>query len=139
MTNGIPLPLVRVNQWFQVGSVLLALGLNQVWILAIPLLVGIASLVFRKNPLFLLARPLLKKPAADYPLEDPAQQRFNQGIAVSCLTLSLAGFSLGWPVLGYTFAVLVAVAALIAILGFCVGCFIRMQILRWKHNRNQTT
>ncbi|PTM59130.1 DUF4395 domain-containing protein [Desmospora activa] len=138
MQTGIPLPLVRSNQCFQILSVLLALVLNQVWILAIPLTVGIWSLVTGKNPLFLLLRPLLMKPSTDYPLEDPAQQRFNQSIAVGCLALSLLGFGLGWPVVGTIFAGMVAMAALIALLGFCVGCFIRFQYLKWKHNRNKT-
>lgn len=138
MKSGIPLPYVRGNQWFQIVSVLLALALNQVWILAIPLAVGVWSLIFGNNPLFLLLRPLLNRPISDYPLEDPAQQRFNQSIAVTCLALSLLGFGLGWPVMGYAFAIMVAVAAFIAVLGFCVGCFIRLQYLKWKHNRNKT-
>jgi hypothetical protein len=136
MTAGIPLPLVRFNQWFQVITVLLALGTGQIWILAIPLLIGLISLVTGINLLFLSVRPLLKKPASAYPLEDPAQQRFNQGIAVGCLGGSIITFGLGWTGIGTALAILVAVAALIAILGFCVGCFIRMQLLRWKRSRS---
>ncbi|MFC4077635.1 DUF4395 domain-containing protein [Salinithrix halophila] len=137
MKNGIPLPLVRMNQWFQVIAVLLALSLKQYWLLSIPLAFGLWSLFFRQNPLFLLARPLLRKPISQYPMEDPDQQRFNQMIAVICLALSLLGFALGWRIFGYTFAILVATAALIAILGFCVGCFLRYRYLQWKYQRNR--
>jgi hypothetical protein len=133
--TGIPRPYVRANQWFQVISVTLALLVDQSWILAIPWAVGVYSLAFGKNPLFALVRPFLAKPPSGYPMEDPAQQRFNQWIAVACLSLSLLGFLSGLPVVGTLFALLVGTAAMVAILGFCVGCFIRYHYLRWKQNR----
>lgn len=136
--NGIPLPYVRANQWLQVISVTLALLLKQPWILAIPWALGVYSLIAGKNPLFLLVRPLLSKSPSEYPMEDPAQQRFNQWIAVACLSLSLLGFSAGWPVVGILFALMVGTAALVAILGFCVGCFIRYQYLRWRQQRSSS-
>jgi hypothetical protein len=133
--RGIPLPFVRANQWLIVWTVLAALLFSQPWILMIPLLVGIISLATGKNPAFWLARPFLSKPLDQYPAEDPDQQRFNQWISVICLALSLVSFSIGWKTMGILFAVMVAAAAFIAILGFCIGCFIRFQYLQWKHRR----
>jgi membrane associated rhomboid family serine protease len=133
--NGIPLPFVRTNQWFLVITVALALLLNQPWILAVSWALGVYSLISGKNPLFFLVRPLLSKSPSAYPMEDPAQQRFNQWISVLCLSLSLLGFLAGWPVVGLLFALMVGVAALTAILGFCIGCFIRYRYLRWRQQR----
>jgi len=135
--SGIPLPFVRTNQWLIVSTVLAALLFSQPWILVIPLLVGIISLTTGKNPAFRLARPFLSKPLDQYPAEDPDQQRFNQWISVIFLAVSLIAFSLGWTTVGTVFAVMVALAAFIAILGFCIGCFIRYQYLQWKHRRQK--
>jgi hypothetical protein len=135
--SGIPLPFVRTNQWMIVFTVLAALLFSQPWILVIPLLVGIISLSTGKNPAFWLARPFLSKPLDQYPAEDPDQQRFNQWISVICLAVSLIAFTLGWTTVGTVFAVMVALAAFIAILGFCIGCFIRYQYLQWKHRRQK--
>jgi hypothetical protein len=135
--NGIPAPFVRANQWFQVLSVLIALVSGVYWILAVPLAFGAYSLAFRRNPLFYLIPPFLKKPLSEYQQEDADQQRFNQWIAVICLGLSLLGFLAGLPAVGYAFAVLVGLAAAVALLGFCIGCFIRFQYLQWRHRRTK--
>ncbi|MFL6560384.1 MAG: DUF4395 family protein [Bacillus sp. (in: firmicutes)] len=48
-------------------------------------------------------------------------------------------FSLGWTTLGYVFTILVAVAAFVAILGFCVGCFIHYQWKQYKYRRRASS
>ncbi|SEN03759.1 DUF4395 domain-containing protein [Lihuaxuella thermophila] len=133
--KGIPVPFVRANQWFILLSVLLTLVLGLPEILLIPLLAGLYSLAFKQNPVFGLVRPFLKKPPSDYEQEDPEQQRFNQWIAVICLGLSYLGFATGYGVAGYIFMIMVGAASLLAILGFCIGCFIRYQYIQWKHRR----
>lgn len=136
--HGIPRPYVRANQWLQVISVTLALLLNRPWILAIPWALGMYSLMAGKNPLFSLVRPFLSRSPSAYAMEDPAQQRFNQWIAVLCLSLSLLGFGAGWPVVGILFSLSVGIAALVAIMGFCIGCVIRYRYLRWKQQRSSS-
>ncbi|MFC4769634.1 DUF4395 domain-containing protein [Effusibacillus consociatus] len=135
--KGIPIPFVRANQWFLVLSVLGVIIFKQYWILVVPFGLGLYSLITGRNPIFRLIPPFLRKPLSDYRMEDPDQQRFNQWIAVVCLALSLIFFMLGMPGFGFAFAGMVAVAALVAIMGFCVGCFIRFQFVRWKHRRKQ--
>lgn len=137
MMSGIPLPFVRANQWLIVVAVLSALLFSEPWILAIPLIVGIISLALNKNPVFWMVKPFLSKPMGQYPMEDSDQQRFNQWISVICLSLSLIAFAMGWTTVGIVLAVMVSLAAFIAILGFCVGCFIRYQYLQWKHRRQK--
>ena len=137
----IPKPLVRANQSVIVASVLISWVLS-IWsdsfylILLIPLLSGLSGLAFGVNPVFKIARRFLKKPAASYLQEDAADQRFNQILAVSMLSASLLSFMLDMPVLGYLFSAFVFTAALVALLGFCVGCFIRYQLMMRRTARS---
>lgn len=139
MTNlakTIPLPLVRTNQWVIFLSVLLSLFLQQYWIMLIPLLAGLCGLLFQWNPIMKLASLFLKKPRKEYRQEDWDQQQFNQIIAVVCLAVSSISFFLNWTIVGYIFAVMVGLASIIAILGFCIGCFIRFQWKKYQYNRS---
>ena len=140
-TASIPKPLVRANQSVIVASVLISWVLS-IWsdsfylILLIPLLSGLSGLAFGVNPVFKIARRFLKKPAASYLQEDAADQRFYQILAVSMLSASLLSFMLDMPVLGYLFSAFVFTAALVALLGFCVGCFIRYQLMMRRTARS---
>jgi ABC-type antimicrobial peptide transport system permease subunit len=129
----IPRPLVRTNQWFIVLSVILTWVSGVVWILAFPLCAGILGLAFGCNPVMRFAKLFLTKKPSEYIPEDRSQQQFNQIIAVACLALGLVGYLFGWTVMAYIFTTMVALAAFIAILGFCVGCFIRYQWLQLRY------
>jgi biotin transporter BioY len=128
----IPRPLVRTNQWFIVISVISTWLTGYEWILALPLLAGISGLLFAYNPVMRMASPFLKKKKSDYIPEDWGQQQFNQKIAVGCLAGGLISYATGLAVLGHIFTIMVALAAFIAILGFCIGCFIRFQYSKYK-------
>lgn len=69
--------------------------------------------------------------------EDWEQQQFNQSIAVFCLAAGLISFLAGWNIAAYIFTALVAVAATVAILGFCIGCFIHYQWRMYNYRRKQ--
>lgn len=127
--RSIPQPLVRTNQWFIVLSVIASWLTGVEWILSIPLAAGLSGLLFGLNPIMRIAKSFLKKPMKEYIPEDWEQQQFNQLIAVICLGGGLASYLFGIPLLGHIFTIMVALAAFIAILGFCIGCFIRFQ---WK-------
>ncbi|HWR22197.1 MAG TPA: DUF4395 family protein, partial [Feifaniaceae bacterium] len=105
------------------------------WILLVPLLSGLSGLILGFNPVFQVARRFLRHPLSTYPQEDGADQRFNQILASSMLGISFFGFLIGFPVIGYIFSALVFAAALAALLGFCVGCFIRYQFLKYRAGR----
>ncbi|PLS18145.1 DUF4395 domain-containing protein [Bacillus sp. M6-12] len=131
---GIPKPLVQLNQSFIVLSVLIAL-VSYKLILILPFVIGVYTLITKKNPIILIGKSFLKKPSSQYEMEDKDQQIFNQWIATVCLGLSLASFQLGWNTLAYTFSIMVLLAAGIALMGFCIGCFIRYRYIMWKHRR----
>lgn len=137
--QGIPRPLVKINQAFIVVSVLLTWLTGQHWILALPLVAGLFGLLFGYNPVIKLAAKFLTKERSHYVLEDWSQQQFNQIIAVSCLTGGLISFIAGWTIAAYIFTALVAVAATIAILGFCIGCFIHYQWKMYNYRRKQSS
>lgn len=136
-SKGIPRPLVKTNQGVIVISVLLTWLTGQYWILALPLAAGVLGLVFGYNPVIKLAAKFLRKERSAYLLEDAEQQQFNQSIAVFCLTAGLVSFIAGWTIAAYIFTALVAVAATVAILGFCIGCFIHYQWKMYTYRRKQ--
>ncbi|WP_400246230.1 DUF4395 domain-containing protein [Niallia sp. JL1B1071] len=139
MTNlakTIPQPLVRINQWVIFLSVLLSLFFQQYWIMLIPLLAGLGGLLFQWNPIMKLASLFLKKPRKEYRQEDWDQQQFNQIIAVVCLAVGSISFFLNWTIVGYIFTIMVGLASIVAILGFCIGCFIRFQWKKYQYNRS---
>lgn len=132
----IPRPLVRANQWVIVICVLAAWLSGQYWLLAIPLAAGLLGLFTGFNPIMRFARLFLRKQPSEYIPEDTDQQQFNQVIAVVCLALALIGFAVHWTVMAYIFSTMVALAAFIAILGFCIGCFIRYQWTQYTYRRS---
>jgi len=107
------------------------------WLLLIPLLAGIGGIFFDFNPIMRFAKRFLRKPMSTYQPEDRDDQKFNQTIASFCLGVGFISFAFGWTIVAYAFTIMVAVAAMVAILGFCVGCFIRFQLKRWQYNRRR--
>ena len=132
----IPKPLVMANQWTIVLSVIIALLTQSAWVLLIPLIANLSSLVTGFHPILVLVKRFLSKPANQYPQEDYAQLRFNQWLAVGFLSVASLSFLLNWTILFNIATIMVGIAALIAILGFCIGCFIRFQYQQWSYRRN---
>ena len=135
----IPKPLVMANQWTIVLSVLIALLSQSAWILFIPLIANLSSLLFGFHPILVIVKRFLSKPANAYIQEDYAQLRFNQWLAVGFLFVASVSYLLNWSLLFNIFTIMVGLAALVAILGFCIGCFVRFQYQQWKYRRNNST
>ena len=134
--HSIPRPLVRTNQWTIFLSVILTWITGQEWILAIPLVACLLGLFFNFNPVMRIAKLFLKKKPSEYIPEDAAQQKFNSLIAISCLALGLISFLLHWNVAAYIFTIMVGTASFVAILGFCIGCFIFFQWKQYSYRRS---
>jgi len=86
-----------------------------------------------------LAKLFLRKHPSHYIPEEWDQQQFNQMIAVVCLALALIGYLADLRVMAYVFTGMVALAAVIAILGFCIGCYIRYQWIQYRHRRTKNS
>jgi len=133
---GIPKPLVKLNQTFVILSVVLSLIIHK-YLLLVPFVIGVYTLVTKSNPIIMLGKPFLKKNMKEYTLEDKDQQLFNQWIATICIGLSFIGFIIGFQILGYIFSIMVILAATVALCGFCIGCFIHYQYKMWQYRRKQ--
>lgn len=131
----IPRPLIRANQWTIIISVIAFLFTRASWILLIPLLSGLSSLFFGFHPIMEIVKPLLRQPMNRYFQEDKTQQRFNQILAVSMLSMSVISFWLGWMSMSIFFAVMVLIACSLAVMGFCIGCYIHYQISLWRQRK----
>ena len=137
MKNSIPRPLVRANQITIVISVL-AYFLTEINLfLLIPLSFGLSSLIFGFNPIMELVKLFLQKPYSKYVPEDKEEQKFNQTLAVIMLSISFIASLFGLVFISYLFAIFVFLAAFIAILGFCIGCYIHFQINQFKYKKNR--
>lgn len=130
----IPRPLVRTNQWTIFLAVVLTWATGQAWLLLIPLIANVLGL-FGFNPIMRFAKLFLRKEPKQYIPEDAQQQRFNSCIAIFFLAGGFISFIVGWTAAAYAFTMMVAVAAFIAILGFCVGCFIHFQLKQFQYRR----
>ncbi|WP_088105503.1 DUF4395 family protein [Halalkalibacter urbisdiaboli] len=134
---GIPKPLVQLNQIFILLFILLAF-LIHTGFLFIPLIVGIITLIKKQNPLIHFSKNFLRNTASSYIQEDPEQQLFNQWIATICLALSILFYTLNFHVIGHVFSLLVAVAAGLALAGFCIGCTIRYRYKMWRYKQQNS-
>jgi hypothetical protein len=82
-----------------------------------------------------IVRPFLGSLVARSHTEALELQRFNNTIAVVLLTLSVICFSLGFNTAAYIFAGMVALAAFVAICGYCIGCTMYYQFKRLRAHR----
>lgn len=134
--NTIPRPLVRLNQTFVATNAILYLLTSHLVFLLLPIIIGLTSVLVNYNPLFVIGKKFLKKPMFDYIQEDKAQQRFNQILALSMFSLAFISFIIDQMLLSYIFAIMVFLASTIALMGFCIGCFIHYQYHMWKYRRS---
>lgn len=134
--SSIPRPLVRTNQWTILISVILTWTSGEAAILLIPLVANLLGILFNFNPIMKFARIFLIKEGKQYIPEDVTQQKFNACIACFCLAGGYLSFLAGWQIVGFIFTIMVAIASFIAILGFCIGCFIFYQIKQYNYRRS---
>jgi uncharacterized membrane protein len=133
----VPIPYVRSNQAAMVILIALSAIFQLPWIILIVFAVEVAGLAFgAKGNLFVgIARPFLRSLVARSHTEALELQRFNNTIAVVLLTLSVICFSLGFTIAAYIFAGMVALAAFVAICGYCIGCTLYYQFKRLRARR----
>lgn len=138
MRNEPTLPYIMVvqNRIFIASFVLLSLFLNNVWLLFVPLLANLSCLLFKIHPLFMITKNFLRKEPSAYPQSSFADLHFNQAIVVFFLTISIVAYFLNNLIISLVFSIFVLVAIAIAMMGFCIGCYIRYQINQFKYKHN---
>ena len=134
--EGVPMPIVVLNRWTLLIGILAALILQQPWITTLLFLMLLASLIGgqRWSLVAKVGRRLFAEKIPGSEREDMRLMRFNNTIATVLLGLAQLAFMAGSPVLGWIFSFMVALAAGIALAGFCVGCFLFFQfrMLRYR-------
>lgn len=130
----IPLPIVTLNRATLVIGIVGGLVLQQPLVTTALFLILLPAVIIgqRASLIFQLGRRLLARWNAGAEREDRRMQRFNNTIAVTLLGAAQVAFLLGTPVVGWALALMVAVAASVALAGFCLGCFLYTQ---FKLNR----
>lgn len=133
--TGIPLPIVRLNRVVILTGVVAAIVLQQPWITTLLFALILPAALFgrRASLIFKAGSRLLARQIEGAETEDTGLMRFNNSIAAALLGGAQLAFLAGLPVLGYGLAAAVGAAALVALLGFCLGCFLYLQFrLHWR-------
>ena len=131
--KGIPLPLVKLNRWVLVVGVVSGLLLQQPLFTTVLFVMMLSAVLFgrRGSLIFQVGKRLLAKRNAAAQragnVEDPQLVRFNNSIAAILLGGAQLAFLFGLGWVGWVLSVAVAVAAGVALAGFCLGCFLYFQ------------
>ncbi|MGQ9549193.1 MAG: DUF4395 domain-containing protein [Roseiflexus sp.] len=125
---------LQVNQAAMIALLLVAFVADLLWPAAITAIITApGALSPSLAPFQQLYRDVLR-PAGllkpDIHQEDAAPHRFAQGMGATVLFLASLALFLGAPTFGWVALLVVALAVINLVFGFCVGCFIFFQIQR---------
>ncbi|NTW52942.1 MAG: DUF4395 domain-containing protein [Chlorobiaceae bacterium] len=127
--SGIPLPIVKFNRWVLLTGISTAIAVQQPIITTILFFILLPAVVFGRkgSPIFLVGSKLFADQNRSATTEDAGLMRFNNSIALILLGGAQIAFIAGAPLAGWILSGFVAVAAAIALSGFCFGCFLYYQ------------
>ncbi|NTW48644.1 MAG: DUF4395 domain-containing protein [Chlorobiales bacterium] len=134
-SKDIPLPIVKLNRWVLLIGIVLGALLSQPLFITVLYLILLPAVVLGKRGslIYFIGSRLFANQieVADY--EDWRLQRFNNTIATTLLCGAQVAFLLGEPGIGWGLSFIVAIAAGIALAGFCVGCFLYFQFKQQRY------
>ncbi|MDQ5825928.1 MAG: DUF4395 domain-containing protein [Chloroflexota bacterium] len=134
--DDIPQPIVNLNRWTLVLGIVGGLVLQQPLFTTVLFLILVPAVLFgqRGSLIFQLGKRVLPGTERGTPGVDRRLMRFNNSIAMLLLGSAQVAFLFGATGLGWALALMVAVAASVALAGYCVGCTIyyRFRIYRYK-------
>jgi hypothetical protein len=131
---------LKVNQAAIVALLLLAFVLNLPWLVAVVAAVMAVGTARADLALFQrLYRDVLRPAGLLRPElheEDAAPHRFAQGMGASVLALAALALFAGLATPGWALTLLVVTLAAVNLLfGFCAGCFVYLQLARLRQAR----
>lgn len=133
---GIPMPIVRLNRWVIVLGVVAAMLLRQPLITTALFIIIAPAAVFgsRGSLIYLIGSRIFARRNATAQTEDRRLMRFNNMLAALMLGLAQVSFLARIPIAGWIFSAMVALAAALALAGFCFGCFLffRFNMARYR-------
>jgi hypothetical protein len=133
-TTLIPLPIVRLNRLTILLGVIAGYVLHAPFVTTILfVIVALAAFFGRRASLIYRVGTLVLRPSElQSDGEDPRLMRFNNALAAIILGAAQLAFVFHAPLIGWIFSGLAALAAAVALAGFCFGCFLFYQ---FKLNR----
>ena len=135
----IPSPIVKLNRWFLVLGVVGGLLIQEPLFTTVLFIVMLSAVAFgrRGSLIFQVGKRLLAERNAaaqrEDEVEDPRLMRFNNTIAAVVLGGAQLAFLFGQNVVGWALSLAVAVAAGVALAGFCLGCFLYFRFNMYRH------
>ncbi|MEI6692172.1 MAG: DUF4395 domain-containing protein [Chlorobium sp.] len=132
---GIPLPIVKLNRAVLLVGISTAIIIQQPLITTVLFFIILSAVIFGKKGslIFIIGSRIFAKQNKTAPTEDPKLMKFNNSIAAILLGISQIAFLTGADLTGWIFSGFVALAATIALLGFCFGCFLFYQFNLQKY------
>ncbi len=126
---------LRVNQGAIIGLLVVGFIVDQPWLVVIVCAVMLVGTVFPAAALFQRFYRDILRPAGllrpDLHAEDAAPHRFAQGFGAAVLLATSVALFSGATMIGWALALVVVVlAAVNLIFGFCAGCFVYFQLHR---------
>jgi hypothetical protein len=130
----IPLPIVKLNRWTLLVGVVAGFALQQPLITTVLFVILLLAVLGgqKYSLIFQIGRRVFAHRNVTAETEDRRLMRFNNSIATTLFGLAQIAFLLNITWLGWVFSLMVAVAAGVALAGFCFGCFLYYQ---FKLNR----
>jgi len=127
--TGIPLPIVKLNRIVLLIGIIAAIVFQQPMVTSALFFIILSSALFGRQGslIFFIGSRLFAKQNMTAESEDPRLMRFNNSIAALLLGGAQIAFISGAPLVGWILSGVVAVAASIALAGFCFGCFLFYQ------------
>jgi len=130
----IPMPIVKLNRWTLLTGVVVGFALQQPLVTTFPFVILLFAVLGgqRYSLIFQIGKRVLARQNVLAETEDRRLMRFNNSIATILFGLAQIAFLFNLTALGWVFSFMVAVAASVALAGFCFGCFLYYQ---FKLNR----
>jgi hypothetical protein len=128
---------LRVNQALIIAFLAVGFLLAQPWLVAFVCAVMAIGTMFPRAALFQRLYRDVLRPAGllrpDLHEEDAAPHRFAQGMGAAVLLLAVLALFGGAAAIGWGLAfVVIALAAVNLLFGFCAGCFVYFQLARLR-------
>lgn len=132
--DDVPLHRVRGNQLGILLSVIATLITQQFWILLLPLAVQLVSRTYgvRYNLFVRIFSPLFP---ASVQTESRELLRFNALLAILFMAVALVASAFGLTLVAYVSLGMLTVAVVLALSGFCIGCFMYFQYKQFNARR----
>jgi hypothetical protein len=128
-SNGIPMPIVTLNRSVLLTGIILGYILHQPLITTALFLVVLPAVLWgqKASLIYFAGSRLFREINKSANTESPLLMRFNNTIAVVMLGTAQLAFLFGATMTGWIISGMVALAAFVALCGFCFGCFLYFQ------------